>query len=81
MLKIWIFSEMLTYEEQVRLLTKIQTTNFLKRSGWVTRRMTGAETFEAGEKILGQADYQALIKMKTHIGKFMSKLAFKYRQN
>ena len=66
---------MLDFESQQKLLEKINKTDFLRRSGWVTRKMSGAEIFESPEQILGSKDYNDLMKMKKIVGNYISLLA------
>ena len=66
-----IYRTMLSFSEQRRLLRKIETTKFLKRSGWQTGQMSGAEKFESPEAILGVNDAKSVIKMKKYIGEYL----------
>ena len=62
---------MITLEEQLKLMKKIIDTNFMVRTGWRTIDLTGAETFEFPEVVLGKGDFKELSSIKRQISAFM----------
>ena len=62
---------MIELNDQLRIMEKIKSTNFMVRTGWRTINLTGAETFESPELVLGKTDFKILSSIKKEISAYM----------